>query len=69
MSPHISLSFHLPAPTPNNHMIYGAQHFGRYTEYKMKVAFSQLKFNCTSCDAFSDFFSNAETILQVRRAS
>jgi len=41
------------------------EHYGRYQEYKMKVAFSQLKFNCTSCDSFHDFFANAETILQL----
>jgi hypothetical protein len=38
-------------------------HFGRYQEFKMKIAFSQLKFKCTTCVAFSDFFSNAETIM------
>jgi len=38
------------------------EYHGRFTDYKVKVAFSQLKNNCTQCEAFSDFFSNAHIL-------
>mmetsp|Transcript_21555 Transcript_21555/g.55468 ORF Transcript_21555/g.55468 Transcript_21555/m.55468 type:complete len:113 (+) Transcript_21555:1427-1765(+) len=35
---------------------------GRHQDYKMKVAFSQLKYGCTTCEAFEDFFTNAKLL-------
>jgi hypothetical protein len=35
---------------------------GRHQDYKMKIAFSMLKQDCTTCDAFADFFANAHLL-------